>query len=296
MIDPDSIIVTDTKLKEEIKLGEIPEFDFETYPDLDEDEKVYKHYISDIEKEVRSSFEYKQFINFLRNYMDMNQCSFLFGVSNKENTNIKIEIHHYPFTLYDICEIVYTKRLFYNESLDVEMVAKEVMQLHYKLMVGLIPLSRTVHKLVHNGKLFIPITSVLGRYDLFIELYDSFITPEQKDIINRIEKYTYEEKSELLNTTILDANNLSLDVKSEEYQLPPINNIGNVMLEQIQAIKDNSYRLPTIHDEILIEDKNERKPIEPAIYTLSDLELTQYNSKPESPIYTLSEEEIKLYQ
>lgn len=276
MLDPDSIIVTDTKLAEIIKLGEVPVFDFETYPDLDEDEKVYKQYMKDIEKEIRGSFEYRQFINYLKNYMDMTQCAFLAGVTNKESRVIKIEIHHYPFTLYDICEIVYAKRVFYNESLEVEMVAKEVMELHYKLMVGLIPLAETVHKLVHNGKLFIPITSVLGRYDLFMDYYDPFISPELKDVIKRIEKYTYEEKSELLNTTILDANNLTLTVKSAEYQIPAMDNVGTVMLEQIQAIKDNSYRLPTIHDQILIEDKKERKPIEPAIYTLSEEELQQY--------------------
>lgn len=276
MIDPDSIIITEDNLKNEIKLGTIPEFDFETYPDLDTDEKMYKTYLSDIEKEVRGSFEYRQLINYLRNYMGMDQCAFISTVSNKESHTIKVEIHHYPFTLYDICDIVYNKRLFYNESLDVEMVAKEVMMLHYKLMVGLISLSETVHKLVHNGKIFIPSNTILGRYKLFMDYYDPFIKPEHKDIVARIEKYTIEETSELLNTTILDANNLSLNIKSAEFQIPCMDTVGTKMLEQIQTIKDNNYRLPTIHDKILIEDKHERKPIQPAIYTLSEKEMEEY--------------------
>ena len=94
--------------------------------------------------------------------MDMNQCSFL-QVSNNDAYKIKIEIHHYPFTLYDIVCIVYKKRVANYESLDVEMIAKEVTMLHYKLLVGLIPLSVTVHQLVHEGKLFIPVQNVLGR-------------------------------------------------------------------------------------------------------------------------------------
>lgn len=276
MIDPDSIIVTEDNLKNEIKLGTIPEFDFETYPDLDTDDKMYKTFMSDIEKEVRGSFEYRQLISYLKNNMGMDQCAFISTVSNKESRVIKVEIHHYPFTLYDICEIVYKKRMFYNESLDIEMIAKEVMMLHYKLMVGLISLSETVHKLVHNGKLFIPSDSVLGRYKLFMDYYDPFISPEHKDIVARIEKYTLEETSELLNTTILDANNLSLNVKSAEYQIPCMDTVGTKMLKQIQTIKDNNYKLPTIKDNILIEDKQERKPIQYAIYTLSEEERRIY--------------------
>jgi hypothetical protein len=95
-------------------------------------------------------------------------------------------------------------------------------------------------------------------------------------MVNRIEKYTYEEKSELLNTTILDTNNLAIETKSAEYTLPPMDTLNNAMIGQIQNIKNNSYRLPTVHDKILIEDKSERKPIEQAVYTLSEEELKQY--------------------
>lgn len=268
MIDPDGIVITTERAKSDIKLGLIPPCDFEPY-DLDDD-KSFKNYISDIEKEVRGSIEYRQFINYLRNFMDMNQCAFISTVNNKDSYNLKIEIHHYPFTLFDIVNIVYNKRLYYNESLEVEMVAKEVMELHYKLMVGLIPLSETVHRLVHNSKLFIPITHVLGRYDLFMMYYDPFISTELKDIVNRIEKYTIEQTSELLNTTILDANNLSFDIKQNEYQLPSMDNVGQRMIDQIQKIKDNSYRLPTIHDKIMIEDKKDRRDTISPIYFFNE--------------------------
>lgn len=268
MIDPDGIMTNPTDEKHEIKLVQIPTCDFEPY-DLD-DEKSFKTYISDIEKEVRGSFEYRQFINYLRNFMDMSQCAFLEKAHNRETFDIKIEIHHYPFTLYDICNIVYNKREYYHESLEVEMVAKEIMELHYKLIIGLVPLSETVHKLVHNARLFIPITNVLGRYDLFMLYYDPFISAEMKDMINRMEKYTKEQVSELLNTSILDTNNLPLNVKQEDYLLPPIETIGNAMIGQIQRIKDNSYRLPTINDKPMIEDKKEdRRGIQSPIYYLT---------------------------
>lgn len=278
MIDPDSIIIEKRSedAKDIIKLGNIPDFDFETYPDIENDPKMYKTFIGDIEKEVRGSFEYRVLINYLKSYMDMCNCAFIATVSNKDNSTIKIELHHYPFTLYDICEIVYRKRSYYNESIELQMVAKEVMELHYKLMVGLIPLSVTVHKLVHNSKVFIPIDSVLGRYDLFMLYYDPFIDPEHKDIINRLEKYTYENKSELLNNTILDTHNLVLNSKTPEYQLPCTNTLNTSMTQQIDTIKSNSYRLPSVRDKILIDSKEDRRPVKTAIYTLSKEELEQY--------------------
>ena len=116
MIDPDNIQVQESNLPELIKITQIPVFDFQIY-NLEYD-KEYEHYIKDIEIQIRRSFEYRQFIKYLRENMNMNKCSFLKGVSNEESFDIKIEIHHYPFTLRDIVEIVYRKRNYYNESLD----------------------------------------------------------------------------------------------------------------------------------------------------------------------------------
>ena len=87
---------------------------------------------------------------YLRNYMNMDHCAFFKGVSNFDTTGIKIHVHHSPITLYEIVVIIMDKRKFYNESLDIEMVAKEVIYVHYCALIGLIPLCQTVHKLVHS--------------------------------------------------------------------------------------------------------------------------------------------------
>lgn len=247
MIDPDGIQIQQNNLPDTIKITEVPEFETEIY-NL-EDDKDYEHYIKDIEKEVRRSFEYRAFIRYLRENMDMNKCSFLKGVSNEETYDIKIEIHHYPFSLRDIAEIVYRKRNFYRESLNVQMVAKEVMELHYKLLIGLIPLSETVHELAHSARLFIPIDKVLGRYDLFLMYYKPFCEPEQLETIERIEKYTME-NSNILDTTIIDQNRISYSITNERFALPQFNNINQDMINQLQAIKNNNYLLPTVNDNI----------------------------------------------
>ena len=268
MIDPDNIIIAEKNNNNILKLNNIPEFDFLIW-DL-EDDKDLKKYYSTIEKEIRGSFEYREMIQYLRNNYGMDECSFI-KVSNKDNFNIKIEIHHYPFTLYDIVLIVYRKRIYYQESLEVQMVAKEITMLHYKLLVGLIPLSKTVHQLVHEGKLFIPVNNVLGRYMEFVNLYKPFCEPEQLETLERIENYSREE-SHLYNTSILDQNNISISTTNKNYQIPNFNNIENNMYNRIDTIKKNNYRLPTLEDYKDLNKKdniNDRKSIiKPLIFHL----------------------------
>lgn len=255
MIDPDGMQIQRHNLSNIINIKEVPEFETQCY-NL-EDDKDYEKYIKDIEKEVRKSFEYRAFIKYLRENMDMNKCSFLKGVSNEETFDIKIEIHHYPFTLRDISEIVYRKKCHYNESLELQMVAKEVMELHYKLIIGLIPLSETVHQLAHSGRIFIPIDKVLGRYNIFIQYYKPYCDPQQIEALERIEKYTFE-NSDILDTTIIEQNRVQYNISNERFMLPQFNQITDNMVNQIEAIKNNNYLLPTAQ---ALKCEDERKEV-----------------------------------
>lgn len=248
MIDPDGIQIQESNLPSKISINnaEIPICDFECY--CLEDDKSYKHYINDIEKSVRRSFEYRKFIAYIRDNMQMNQCAFIEGVDNTETFDIKIEVHHYPFSLHDITETVFKKRQYYKESLEVQMVAKEIMELHYKFMIGLIPLSETVHEIAHSSRLFIPVDKVMGRYNIFVDYYEPFIDSSLLETLERIEKYSEEKQSKLLNTTILDQNRVTYNVKDQNYLLPEVSNINIAMIEQMNNIKNNNYILPTIED------------------------------------------------
>lgn len=184
-----------------ININELPYFDLEQY-DFN-DSKSFAKYISDLERIVRNSFEYRQFIYYLRNTEGMSECSVLENVSNKSNAQIKIEIHHSPFTLYDICTIVFKKRSSLNESLNINAVAEEILYLHYIGWVGLIPLSATVHDMVHNSYVFIPTNKIRGFYRQFIESYYNYINPDLLDCIDAAEKATKEgldkKRKELFN-------------------------------------------------------------------------------------------------
>ena len=102
----------------------MPYFDKMPYDLLEE--KSFNKYISDLERSVRNSFEYRSLIAYLKTTEGMDVCSFLENVSSRDNTRVKIEIHHSPFTLYDICLAVFKKRQARKESTNIEAVAEEV--------------------------------------------------------------------------------------------------------------------------------------------------------------------------
>ena len=218
-----------------IFMNDVPPYDRYDF-DLNDD-KSFRKYIQTIEKVVRNSFEYKAMVEFLREYMDMNQCAFYSKLTNTDNTKIRIEIHHEPLSLYDICLIIYNKRVAFNEPLDEEYVAKEVMYIHYNLMVGLIPFAETVHELVHAQYLFVPTTAVLGKYRDFVNCYRDFMLPEQIDVLEKIEDATKYYNSDEAKT-ILSKNYIYIDM-SGAYTMPRKEDIISLLKNRITEIIDN---------------------------------------------------------
>lgn len=141
--------------------------------------------IKGIEMIVRGSIEYKTYIKFLRENVDMNRCAILKNIKNENGKKYRIEIHHEPFTLFDIVDVVLTKRYECGESLTQMAIADEVMELHYSGNVGLIPLSVTMHELVHNGRIFIPLQYIYQKYDNFYNEYKEYIE-ENPALLDRI--------------------------------------------------------------------------------------------------------------
>lgn len=133
-----------------------------------------------IEKLIRNSFEYREFVSFLRDAAGMDHCAFHSKISNRDSFKIKIELHHSPFTLYDITSIVLEKHILKYEKINELKIAEDVMKLHYQCRVGIIPLSKTVHKLVHNGVIFVPVNLVFGDVNTFIKKYEQYMSTEHK--------------------------------------------------------------------------------------------------------------------
>lgn len=145
-----------------------------------EDPKEYVKYMRRLEMYIRKSLEYTELISFLKKKKKMNRCGVHPNVNQRNG--FRIELHHVPFTLFDICAIVINKRMKLNESLKMSAIAKEVMELHYLGLVGLYPVCETCHLLCHadDNPLFIPNDNVYGEPEKFYELYHPYMTDAMK--------------------------------------------------------------------------------------------------------------------
>ena len=150
---------------------------------LDRSAKERRKFITTIEQMVRSSDEYKEYIKYLKTHFDMAHCEIFPKVISGNGRKYSIDIHHEPFYLAWIVDTVIRKRQDLQESLNPFLIADEVMDLHYKGWIGLIPLSKTAHELVHSDRITIPLQYIYQRYDLFFKEYEMWISDYVKDII-----------------------------------------------------------------------------------------------------------------
>lgn len=172
-----------------------------------------------METYCRGSMEYGDLISYLRKYVNMDQCTFFtnFKPGKKRGS---IEIHHCPFTLFSLVDIVMRKHEELYGYIDEFDVCEEVMRLHYSGLVGLIPLSITCHQLVHQDKLDVPLWCVYGRFVEFTKRYYKWITDDELASLNEQVKTSRKFKEDPLalkeNLEILQVKFLYLDVDGEK--------------------------------------------------------------------------------
>lgn len=163
--------------KKMLKIGKAEEMEYNVILNTDKDRVKY---IKRVEGVIRTSLEYKEYIRYLKEFIGLDSCVFFQNVtsnSTKGNrSKVHIEIHHEPLTLYDITNTVYQKYMDTGEPINDLVIAEEVMKLHYENKVGLVPVSKTAHEMVHNSsKLFVPLTMCYGEYSKFFEEYEEWI-------------------------------------------------------------------------------------------------------------------------
>jgi hypothetical protein len=138
-----------------------------------------------------------------------------------------------------------------HESIEENDIAQEVMWNHYRMVVGLIPLSETVHELVHNGFLFIPTTSPFGYYRKFYLDYEPYIDPELKRILaaNEAASAKYEFAKE---TKVLNVSSVYID-PTGSYEFPKTEDIINTLQTKIdqfnQALREQQEEAMAIKEQ-----------------------------------------------
>lgn len=159
-------------------------FYFEDYYD----EKSVKRFIKNVEKLIRTSKEYYRYIEELReNVIQLNRDSIL---GNITTTDVDMEFHHYPFSLYDIVESVMSTHILDGDKFTSFSIAKEIMELHYRHIIGIVPLTKTMHELAHAGSIFIPKTQIFGDYKTFLAEFSRGISLDLKNNVTMMEQYS----------------------------------------------------------------------------------------------------------
>jgi hypothetical protein len=185
-----------------IKLDEIPESDFEMkYHKADVDLIKY------ITETTRKTPELRSFMSFVKTYLDVSKCTFFDNYSMKNG--YIIELHHCPFTLFDICEAVAKKFLDEKGYIELFPVVEEVLQLHFRFFVGLTPLNPTAHDLVHAEELKIPASSIIGEWD---KLYASYFPYLSQTAIKKYDEIINQNK-EAMFPKILKLNPIKIEIE-----------------------------------------------------------------------------------
>ena len=127
------------------------------------------------------------------------------------------------------------------------------MYIHYSLLVGLIPVSETVHELLHANYLFVPMDKVFGNIEKFIGMYEPYFEPELKLQLQKVRDYTNIYNEELAkNIRVLERNYLYLDM-SDIYQLPTYDSVIEKMNQRIDVLRNQENN---INVEIKLGDRD----------------------------------------
>lgn len=183
------INIQSVKTKENINLKDMDGYFYENFFFTDiYDEKKFQRFIKTIEKQIRTSNEYSNYIGFLNNELGLRNCAIL---GNIEKGDADVEMHHYPYTLYDIVYVCVSRNILLKKKFNSFTIIKEVLTDHYNNIIGVVPLAKTVHQLAHAGEVFINLSQVYGNLNKFNEKYSFAMTDDMIDKFNLLVKKSH---------------------------------------------------------------------------------------------------------
>jgi hypothetical protein len=157
------------------------------------DDKIFSRFVKSVERLIRTDKSYFNYVGKIKETEENLAKDVV--LDNLKSTDATIELHHHPFTLYDIVSIVALHNFNNNISFTSFSLAKEVLALHYANMVGLAPMSITTHQLAHldvdkSKKRYISLTKkqIFGKYNEFAEMYKDGMTLETRHKLAEFEE------------------------------------------------------------------------------------------------------------
>lgn len=197
-------------------------------------------FIKSVEKMVRSSPEYTNLIKYIKEELKLNFCSYLNALDTE---TVSIELHHTPYNLHQIVEIVILKNEAEGRLFNTFSIALEVIELHYKNYIGLVSLSKSIHELAHSDERFyIHKDLVLGDVDTFYNIYKDYMNEELRYVYKGWKKYSDENPSDSINTLQL------FDLSKREEQLE-----NTSELNKVYSLPSNISKVENIKSEDIPE-------------------------------------------
>lgn len=194
-------IISDSNEKIVIKKIDVSKFD-DVISHITSVEEIDDKVIRFIERQVRTSYEYRSYINYMKSELDLTRCSIMDGIDTKRS-NISLEFHHYPFNLYEITDILSKALLNGKTSVSTLDIANLIMAEHFRHNVGLVPLTKTLHEMAHSKSIVIPNSKIVGNYKEFMIKYSNYISADIKERINNMEMLNDDTYAKMINSNKL---------------------------------------------------------------------------------------------
>jgi hypothetical protein len=173
-------------------------------------------FIQDVEKVIRTSKEYSNYIKYLKEKCNLHHCSLFRDI---DDSKAPVEMHHGPiFTLYDIVEIQIAYLYKRNEAINSYRLTHNILKDHWDNIIQVVMLCRAAHMAVHNlnglkdrRRYFLSADAAWGDINAFIaKYYEAFSITHYNKLKDYIKSYnlykkdTAERETELFHNKITE--------------------------------------------------------------------------------------------
>jgi hypothetical protein len=139
-----------------------------------ESEADYNKFIKNCEKLIRGSIEYREWVNYIKDVLQVQTCF----ITNEKMDECSIEIHHHVPTMYTLVKSLINKELKDEKAFSTFDIALKAIELHFSNKIGYLSLIGSMHEKLHNGFLSVPHELIRGDYKYFLDNYSQYLDDE----------------------------------------------------------------------------------------------------------------------
>lgn len=173
------------------------------YLEFDKTEDYFSYFDNEVafykgcEDLVRAHEFYRiTYPRYLKEVVGLDTCQVFPGIKDDDRKKISIEMHHFPLTMFDICEIV-TKYLRVRECKDITTfkVANIVLEEHRQNRCRIIKVTKSTHQKIHDDAIYINYQQGFGDTLAFMDIYKDGVDKQLRHRMNEYIAWSLEHDS-----------------------------------------------------------------------------------------------------